>query len=206
MKQINEPQSAPPGLPHGIPATGADFTHVLGDYDCGNLDHEFSARLIRFKDLKGTFGRGADGRRHYQGFFAELLADYLLGSAMFANCLLMAPVPPKRGQDPDDYHLFDLASGLEAEYERRKEAHRLQIEFEALKFTGEVPPVKSIRLPDRPCALESRIACTMELSGRSVILLDDIIASGATAAECVRALREAGAEKVGLVALARRVA
>ncbi len=206
MKQVQEQQSAPTGLPEGMPDTGAHFTHVLGEYDCGNLDHEFSASLIKFKDLKGVFGREADGRRHYQGFFAGLLADFLLGGSALEGYSLLAPVPPKRGQDPAAYHLFDLAAELEAEFVRRGEGDRLHIDFDTLEFTGEVPPVKSIRLPDRPCALESRIACTTELCGRSVILLDDIIASGATAAECVRALREAGAEKVGLVALARRVA
>ncbi len=206
MKQVNEQQSAPFGLPEGIPDTGADFTHVLGEYDCGNLDHEFSSKLIRFKDLKGVFGRQADGRRYYQGYFAGLLSEFLLGNSVLTQYHMLVPVPPKRGQDPAGYHLYDLAAELEAEYGRRSEKNGLRIDFDALKFTGEVPPVKSIRLPDRPCALESRIACTTELCGRSVILLDDIIASGATAAECVRALREAGAERVALVALARRVA
>ncbi len=205
MKQVNEPLSVLQGLPGGMPGTGADFTHVLGEYDCGNLDHEFSARLIRFKDLKGNFGREPDGRRHYQGFFAGLLANLFLSSPRLSEYRLLVPVPPKRGQDPAGYHLFDLAAELEAECERLGKGDRLQIDFDALKFTGEVPPVKSIRLPDRPCALDSRIACTADLAGHSVVLLDDIIASGATAAECVRALRKAGAVRVALVALARRV-
>ena len=89
--------------------------------------------------------------------------------------------------------------------QRRGESGRIEIDYGALEFTGEVPPVKSVRLPDRPCALESRIACGRDLAGRAVLLLDDIIASGATAAECVRAIRAAGADRVALLALARRV-
>lgn len=115
------------------------------------------------------------------------------------------PVPPKLGEDPSGYHLYDLAAELGRELERRGRTGRLEIDFSALEFTGEVPPVKSIRLPERFYALERRIACRRELAGGAVLLLDDIIASGATAAECVRAIRAAGAGRVALLALARRV-
>ena len=205
MGSSSKPQSSSQGLPESLPDTGADHTFVLGEYDCGNLDHEFSSRLIRFKDLRGTFGRRPDGQRLFQDYFASLLADCILGDNGPDEYRLAVPVPPKQGQNPLEYHLFDLASALEQELENRGESGRLSVLFDALRFTGEVPPVKSIRLPERPCALNSLIACTMDLSGQSVVLLDDIIASGATAAECIRALRKAGAARVVLVALARRV-
>ena len=200
-----ERRSAPAGLPAAVPDTGADCTRVLGEYDCGNPDHDYSAKLTRFKDLNGASGRDENGLRHYQRWFAGILADILLGDEALTGFCLAVPVPPKLNQDRSDYHLFDLAAEVERELERRGRGDRLEIAFNALRFTGEVPPVKSIGLPDRPCALASRIACTMDLAGRPVLLLDDIIATGATAAECVRALREAGASGVALVALARRV-
>lgn len=42
----------------------------------------------------------------------------------------------------------------------------------------------------------------VDLNGKRVILIDDILTTGATAGECARILREAGAEKVFLAAVA----
>jgi predicted amidophosphoribosyltransferase len=198
-------QNPPAGLPEAMPDTGADYATALGEYNCGNLEHEFSARLIRFKDLNGKFGRESDGRRRFQAYLAELLADRILGDPELMVSELILPVPPKLNEDPSSYHLFDLVHELEKMLNGRGLERNPTVFFDALRFTGEIPPVKSIRLPDRPCALESRISCTLDLTGRRVLLLDDIIASGATAAECIRAVRDAGAERVALLALARRV-
>lgn len=42
-----------------------------------------------------------------------------------------------------------------------------------------------------------------KLSGKSVLLVDDILTTGATASECARALKRAGARKVKVVVVAR---
>ena len=50
-----------------------------------------------------------------------------------------------------------------------------------------------------------RAICTQEVQGKRVLLLDDIITTGATAGECARVLLTAGAKEVhcGCVAAAR---
>lgn len=47
--------------------------------------------------------------------------------------------------------------------------------------------------------------CRDRIKGRSVVLVDDVITTGATANACARALTRAGAARVDVLALARRV-
>jgi ComF family protein len=46
-------------------------------------------------------------------------------------------------------------------------------------------------------------AASSSVAGRHVVVVDDVVTTGATAAECARVLRLAGARRVGVVAVAR---
>jgi ComF family protein len=56
---------------------------------------------------------------------------------------------------------------------------------------------------DRRRNLEGAFAVTGDVKGREIMLIDDILTSGATARECARALRRAGAARVWVATLAR---
>ena len=47
------------------------------------------------------------------------------------------------------------------------------------------------------------IAPSADIDGRSVVLVDDVVTTGSTASECIKALRDAGASKIILLSISR---
>jgi ComF family protein len=64
-------------------------------------------------------------------------------------------------------------------------------------------PGSSSRQANVRGAFRARRSAARRLSGRTVLLVDDVVTSGATAQECARCLRRAGAARVIVVCLAR---
>ncbi len=184
---------------------GADCLLCLGEYRCGHLEHPYSRALMEFKDNKGRFGRGQDGVRRNAAFFARCLAAAILSGPLAESASLAAIVPPKLGQPPADYHLSELSQAVTGILESACAPGHFRLEQDLLAFRSEIPPLKSLALSCREEVIHRGILCRRELAGGPVLLLDDILASGATARECVRALREAGAGRISVLALARRV-
>jgi ComF family protein len=57
--------------------------------------------------------------------------------------------------------------------------------------------------PERRLALRGAFALAGEVGGTRVVLIDDVLTSGATASECVSVLRSGGAVDVGVITAAR---
>jgi competence protein ComFC len=67
-----------------------------------------------------------------------------------------------------------------------------------LRKVRRTKPMYGLRVSQRRANIMNSLACTRELSDteKTVLLIDDIITTGCTAAECARLLRNAGAQKV----------
>ena len=77
----------------------------------------------------------------------------------------------------------------------------------ALERTRDTPPQATLRGALRRTNLRGAfLASARRVDGRRVVLVDDVLTTGTTAAECARALRRAGATSVDVVTLARTVA
>ena len=64
-------------------------------------------------------------------------------------------------------------------------------------------PQSDLTAAERHANVAGAFAAAPAVAGRHVIVIDDVVTTGATTAECVRALRAAGALRVGVLAVAR---
>lgn len=138
------------------------------------------------------------GRRNYAPAYGRILAGKLEKEKPFAfDILTYVPIAPlrrlKRGYD--QVELIADALGAELGVTPCK----------ALQKIRNTPPQSSIADPARRRAnvLGAYRAIDPEfLKGKRILLLDDIITTGATASECARVLLSAGAKEVFCAAMA----
>lgn len=143
--------------------------------------------------------------------FAEIVAAHLRDMLRRECDYIVTPVP---AEPRDDRHLFHapersvtelLADGIQVVL-----GGRLQIRTEDLLIQ-----VRPKAMPQHHCtSIEGRAANVrgiysvregIAFTGSAIILVDDVITSGATMNECARVLRGRGADEVMGVALARTV-
>ena len=83
----------------------------------------------------------------------------------------------------------------------------LPVEQRLLRRVRATPPLKGMNETQRRSAVGGAFAVAegRRIEGRTVILIDDVLTTGSTAAACARALRKAGAGRVELISWARVV-
>jgi ComF family protein len=72
-----------------------------------------------------------------------------------------------------------------------------------LRRLRETAPQTELAAAERTRNVRDAFAASPAVSGRHVVIVDDVFTTGATAAECARVLRRAGACRVGVLTVAR---
>lgn len=83
----------------------------------------------------------------------------------------------------------------------------LEVDQHLLRRTRSTPPLKGLNESERRRTVKNAFALVdgRRIDGRTIILVDDVMTSGSTAAACAAALRKGGAERVELISWARVV-
>ncbi len=139
------------------------------------------------------------GRRYLQTFLGGLIVDFLRGSPYISQHDAIVPVPLHwwryctRG--------FNQAADLAKPISRHFHVPIMKRNLRRIRHTS-----PQVRLPPKERSINIKNAFKVsrpsKVAGKRLVLLDDIITSGATLNECARVLKEAGASGVTIITLA----
>lgn len=162
---------------------GAAVGLYLPSREFAHAGHELTQRILRSKLS-----------REHDPALAWLLAAAAMHFPGFTPELVVS-LPPTPGQE-DRFH------NIRSELARRTAACDAGA---ALSQTRAVPDYRRMTVAQRRAASDGRCTASRLVRGRSVLLIDDVVASGGQASDAIRALHAAGAADVRFVCLARSV-
>jgi ComF family protein len=148
---------------------------------------ELAVAIRRWK-----LGRHADLARP----LARLFAPALDGLDRSVDALVPVPLHPRRLRARG----FNQASEL-ARAARRRGVHPPVLEL--LDRVRDTPSQALLSAADRKKNVRGAFAASRDLAGAHLVLVDDLLTTGATAAACALALEKAGAARVHVLTLAR---
>ena len=178
---------------------------MLTDERHAGLDHVWS--LYRYEEpLKGILTAiKFSGQRRLLRFFRGPLADVtaLLQSESGYDGIVPIPLDRKRFLEREYNQSELIATLIEKTYVQKARRTKLQGRLLRKPFASQPQSQlhRSQRLVNLYGAFEVR--SRESLQGKSFLLVDDILTTGATAQEAARALKSRGAKRVDMLTLAR---
>jgi ComF family protein len=152
--------------------------------------------LLRFKH---------GGHRHLARPLARHLAP-ILNAAVGQGAEVICPVPlhPRRLRRRGYNQVFELLRAARCDMPCTRRIHIL---CDALSRTIDTPTMghQSPALRSQIVSNAFSVVRHQAVAGKSVLVVDDVMTTGSTLAECARTLLAAGASKVMVAALARAV-
>ena len=139
------------------------------------------------------------GRRALAGPLAELVAEQCLAS-LPGGIEALIPVPLAREREWQ--RGFNQATLL-----ARRIGRRLEVPTRPrwLTRTRATRPQSDLSASERRANVRGAFRASHRVAGRHVLVVDDILTTGATLDACARALRDAGVVRVGVLTVARVV-
>jgi ComF family protein len=129
------------------------------------------------------------------GFFASGLASRRLPKV---DLILPMPLHPRRLAERGFNQALEIARGLGRDLGARVEPRGAQ----RVKDTA---PQTELPYGERAKNVRGAFVCNLELTGKSVAVVDDVMTTGATLNELARVLKRAGAARVENFLVARTV-
>lgn len=132
------------------------------------------------------------------GLFGHLLFEALHQCGDLPPCDRIFPVPlhAKRLRQRGYNQALEIARPLARHFDRI-------LDSTSLRRVRATVTQQGLPLAERHRNLRGAFRCCDQLKGAQVLLVDDVLTSGATANECSRVLRQAGAAGVRVAVLAR---
>lgn len=127
-------------------------------------------------------------------WFGERLAA--ASETLQADTVIPLPLHPRRMAERGFNQAIEIARPLA----RRL---RLPLATDLCERIRETSPQEGLTLLQRRRNLRNVFACRSDLSGRRILLVDDVVTTGASVGECARTLKLHGAAHVTVVAAAR---
>jgi competence protein ComFC len=129
---------------------------------------------------------------------AALLCDFVRSWRPFSSCDLLVTVPPSFKSRP-----FDPVSVLAQELESQTQIPWHRNALRRRKLTKPQKEIREKEVKELNVSNVYQLTGALDLSGKSVLLLDDTFDSGATLDQVSGILREAGAEMIFALVVAK---
>ncbi len=182
-------------------------TRIDGDYDfciiCKDKEYEFDrARAIfEYNDMTKPIilNFKFHGRKTYAIALGKMLSDYFATSDLMADVVTFVPMPEKRKKKRG----FNQAEELAIEFSKNTQIPLV----DALDRVKEIPQQSTLSGKERIENVKGNFVIKDKklVKGKTVLLIDDVVTTGATVNECATALKKAKATEVFVLSLARTV-